>query len=64
MVRFADDARRPTAKGNAEVHFPDQYPLLICSTKSIEQINQQLEGAVDVIPQRFRPKYVFFLLHC
>lgn len=56
VVRFPDRHRRPTVLGGGETMYADGYPLLVASTRSLEEVNSWLDEPIPM--ERFRPSIV------
>lgn len=56
VVRFPRSHRRPTSRGGGETMYADGYPVLVASTRSLEEVNSWLEEPVPM--ERFRPSIV------
>lgn len=56
VVRFPERHRRATDVGGGETMYPDGYPLLVASMRSLDEVNSWLDEPVPM--ERFRPSIV------
>jgi uncharacterized protein YcbX len=56
LVKLADDFKRIGEQFDSEVSFADQYPILLASNESLNNINSKLENKVQM--ENFRPNIV------